>query len=238
MPLINIDDPVLDKHSLYAEMLGTGSPTIVIKVGGTMPGTLDPGWKPIRDALSQEATVFTYDRANLGKSDSVPRPRTLDNFTNDLHAVLLASQVKLPFLLVGGSLGGMIVTYYASLFPQHICGILPVDPPHPEVNLHTLEILPVKMTDEPESLAAFRKIALQEQFAPLEITESESLDFLISIFQAKASWKLHDIPLVVLTAGINKWEKNFYRELLRKMKSIGWIYRKNMLLCRRNQPTS
>jgi pimeloyl-ACP methyl ester carboxylesterase len=199
----------IDDRRMYAEVEGDGSPTVVIEVGSTMPGTTDPGWQPIRAALALETCIFTYDRANLGKSDPVPLPRTLDNFAADLHGVLLAARVEPPYVLVGCSLGGMIVTHFASLQPREVCGLVLLDPPHPEINLRTLALLPPETPGEPRSLSEFRRLAWQEQFAPLETSELECLDFPTSLRQAQSTWNLRDIPVTVFTAGINEYEQDF-----------------------------
>jgi pimeloyl-ACP methyl ester carboxylesterase len=207
---------------LYAEVEGQGSPTVIIEVGSTMPGTADPGWLSIRAALAQETRVFTYDRANLGKSDPVGLPRSLNEFTADLRAVLNAVRIEPPYLLVGCSFGGMIVTHFASLYPAEICGLVLLDPPHPEINLRTLALLPPEVPGEPRSLTEFRKLAWQEQYAPLETNEIESLDFPTSIRQAQATWNLGDIPLALFTAGINEYGEGFPAELAAAYEQTWW----------------
>jgi pimeloyl-ACP methyl ester carboxylesterase len=205
----------LGGRALYAEMHGSGAPMVVIEVGGTMAGTSDPGWIPIRQALARQTSVFLYDRSNLGRSDPDRRPRSLNDFAGDLHAVLQAAQAEPPYVLVGCSLGGMIVTHYASLHTEYVQGILLLDPPHPEVNLRTLAVLTPERPDEPTALASFRQVAWQEQYAPLEAPESEAVDYQVSILQAQDTWNLRDIPLVVLTAGIDEWEAGFPPEAAR-----------------------
>lgn len=207
---------------IYAETDGHGSPTIVVEVGSGMAGTTDAGWQKLREELMKENTVFLYDRANQGQSSSAPVPRSLDDFAADLRAVLQGARVFPPYLLVGMSFGGMIITHYASQYPEGVSGILLLDPPHPEINLRTLAILPPESKDESTPLSAFRQIVWQEQYAPLDAEESEGLDFPASIAQAKASWNLRDIPLIVLTAGIDEWEEGFPTEIAQAYQAI-WM---------------
>ncbi len=197
-------------------------PAVVIEVGSTMPGTADPGWRAIGEKLSQETQVFFYDRASLGKSDPAFLPRTLADFAEDLRLVLQAAAVPPPYILVGGSFGGMIVTHYASLHPQEVGGVMLVDSPHPEVNLRTLALLPPETPSEPKSLADFRRQAWLEQYAPPETFEREGLDATASIAQAQEIWDLRDIPLVVLTAGIDEWEESFPAETARRYEDL-WL---------------
>jgi pimeloyl-ACP methyl ester carboxylesterase len=203
--------------------------TVVVEVGSTMPGTRDRGWDPVRDALLEHASVFFYDRANLGRSDPVPMPRPLSAFTADLHAVLQAASVPPPYLLVGGSFGGMLATHFASQYPQDVTGVVLVDSTHPEHDLRAMAVLPPEVEDEPKSLAEFRRLLWTEYYAPLETFEWEGLDAPASIQEAKEAWNLRDLPLVVLTAGIDTWEEDFPPGPAAAYESV-WMDCQNMYL--------
>jgi pimeloyl-ACP methyl ester carboxylesterase len=222
-----IDLPAGGSRRLYAETSGSGAPSIVIEVGSTMAGTRDPGWMAIHDALEREHTVLMYDRANLGQSGAAPLPRSLDDFANDLRGVLLASEVPAPYVLIGCSLGGMIVTHYASVYPESVRGLLLLDAPHPDMNEGTLALLPPERGDEPVSLAEFRQLAWQEQVHPQEALDSEGLDYPGSQVLAR-SWSLGDIPLVVLTAGINEYGEGFPPEVIRAYEDL-WLEQQRTL---------
>jgi pimeloyl-ACP methyl ester carboxylesterase len=150
-----------------------------------------------------------YDRAGTGDSTPAPLPRPISEFTNDLHAVLDGANVEKPYILVGGSFGGLIVTHYASLYPNEIAGVVLVDSTHPEHNQRTLEILTPFKSGESQALTNFRNMLWQETYAPLSTNEQEGLDFPASIIQMRASWNLGNIPLIVLTAGQDEWEEGF-----------------------------
>lgn len=203
--------PVGDR-SLYAEWFGSGTATVLIEVGSTMPGTADPGWEPIVEKLAREMNVILYDRAGLGKSGPVTKPRKLADFTLDLRAVLADLAQQLPFVLVGMSFGGMIVTDYAARYPSDVSGLLLLDAPHPEINARCLAFVPQRTPDEPRSLTEFRRQIELEVHAPLEAQELEGLDLASGIEHARR-WNLRDIPLVVLTAGQNDWEPDFPRDV-------------------------
>ena len=118
---------LVDGRRIYAEQHGIrrdGQPVIVIEVGSTQAGTKDRGWWPVRDAVARKAQVLFYDRAGLGESDPAQLPRTIADFTKDLRALLQAAQIDPPYLLVGGSFGGLIVTHYAALYPGEVAGIV------------------------------------------------------------------------------------------------------------------
>ncbi len=189
---------LVNGRRIFAELHGvrqSGQPVIVVEVGSTQAGTKDRGWWPVRDVWASEAQVFFYDRAGLGGSDPVrlPRPRSVADFTSDLHGVLRAAGVEPPYLLVGGSFGGLIVTHYASLYPREVAGIVLEDSTHPEHNLRTLALLPAEVPGESQALKNFRSFVWTETYAPLETNEAEGLDFPTSIQQMRAAWDLGEI---------------------------------------------
>ncbi len=216
--------PVNGRH-IYAELHGVrqpGQPVIVVEVGSTQAGTKSQGWWPLRDALAKEAPVFFYDRAGLGGSDPVRLPRTIAEFTGDLRGLLQAMEIEPPYLLVGGSFGGLLVTHYAALYPRDVAGIVLVDSTHPEANPRTLTLLPAEAPGESRALKNFRSFVWTETYAPLETNEEEGLDFPTSIQQMRAAWNLGDIPLIVLTAGQDSWEAGFPLDVAERYEQL-WL---------------
>lgn len=69
-----------------------------------------------------------YDRAGLGWSDPGPRPRTAGRIADELHELLQAVGVPRPYLLVGHSLGGLVVRLHAARHPDQVAGAVLVDP--------------------------------------------------------------------------------------------------------------
>ncbi len=125
-------------RSLYLKCLGTGSPTIVLEAS---EGATVSEMRKLQETLAERTTTCAYDRANLGRSSSAPTPRTAKDVVDDLHALLAASAVPGPYLLVGHSTGGLFVQLYARMFPDQVVGVVamnPQSPAHPwlvEVNL-------------------------------------------------------------------------------------------------------
>ena len=212
----------IGRRKLYTEKYGAGRPTVVIEVGSTQAGTKSQGWWPIRDELAQETSVLLYDRAAMGSSDPVSLPRPISAFTADLHAVLQAVKAERPYLLVGGSFGGLIVTHYAGLYPDDIAGIVLVDSTHPEHNHRTLEIMPPETPGESQALKNFRNLLWQETYAPLSTSEQEGIDLPASAIEMRAAWDLGNIPLVVLTAGKDEWEQGFPEDVAARYEGL-WL---------------
>jgi pimeloyl-ACP methyl ester carboxylesterase len=55
--------------------------------------------------------VCAYDRAGYGFSDPGPLPRDTQHLADDLASLTKAAPLRPPYVLVGASLGGMVVRY-------------------------------------------------------------------------------------------------------------------------------
>jgi pimeloyl-ACP methyl ester carboxylesterase len=213
-------------YTIYAELWGsskqTGDPTVIYEPGSLMPGTNNPGWWPLRDAIITENPIFLYDRAGLGQSEPVSLPRPLSAFTTDLHNLLHDFGMQPPYVLVGGSFGGILVLHYASLYPAEVIGVLLVDSTHPEHNQRALSVLPAEAPGEPLSLREFRTLLAQLDRIPPESSDWEGLDVPASIIEARELWDLRDIPLIVLTAGQDEWEPDFPMDAADRYEQI-WL---------------
>jgi pimeloyl-ACP methyl ester carboxylesterase len=86
------------------------------------------------DSLQQEVSAITrtisYDRAGLGKSQSINKPRTVMEQTAELDMILSARHMTKDVILVGHSIGGHIARYYASQHPAKVSGLVLLDPAH------------------------------------------------------------------------------------------------------------
>jgi pimeloyl-ACP methyl ester carboxylesterase len=101
-------------------------PTVVIEQGMGSPSVV---WRPVQDSIAKFARVCTYDRAGFLWSDPVEPGRSLDDRVADLHAVLKNGQVPSPYVLVGHSMGGLLVRRFARAYPDLVAGLVLVDSP-------------------------------------------------------------------------------------------------------------
>lgn len=136
-----------DGRELTLVCWGEGSPTVMLETGGT---NIDE-WSSeagIRQ-LAERGRVCTYDRAGTGASDPAPKEkRDADDVITDLGALLKAARVDGPYVLVGRSFGGMIVTYYAQEMPKDVLGVVVFDTPAPSAEF-TEETEPELVWDYP-----------------------------------------------------------------------------------------
>jgi hypothetical protein len=86
--------------------------------------------KNIIREISPISDILTYDRAGLGKSEPGPDPRNISTLTSELESVVNLFANGRKVILVGHSLGGLIVRDYAIKNPEKTAAILFVDPAH------------------------------------------------------------------------------------------------------------
>ncbi len=110
---------------LYLECIGEGTPTIVIDVGND--DTIHGSWAAVFTPMAEISRACAYDRANLGRSDPAPGPRTIADLGDDLLALLDVAEVEGPYVFVGGSFGGNIVGVLAAHHPEAVAGLVMVD---------------------------------------------------------------------------------------------------------------
>ena len=114
-------------HRLHLDCQGTGSPTVVFD-SGLGGSSLD--WTLVQPEVASFTRACSYDRAGYAWSDPGPMPRDADNIVEDLERLLGNASVAAPYVLVGHSLGGLIVQKFARQHPERIAGLVLVDATH------------------------------------------------------------------------------------------------------------
>jgi pimeloyl-ACP methyl ester carboxylesterase len=144
-------------------------------------------WDKVTPGISRFARVCVYDRAGVGKSDPAPKPREGRQVVDDLHALLLNSSERPPYILVGHSFGGLFAVMYAASHPREVAGVVLVDSSHEE-QTRRFEAL---MTPEQVRQSRERRA-----------TNAEGVDTSAERERVRAlNWR-SDVPLVVLVHGV------------------------------------
>lgn len=176
-------------HITCSGMNVAGSPTVLLEAGAGNPAAI---WNRVQPEAAKFTRVCSYDRAGLGSSDPVPAQRTIAALTEDLHALLLNAKVAGPYILVGHSLGGILVRLYASYYPAEVAGMVLVDSSHEDETDRGLALIP------PDVLKEMLKQLKPEDLVP---RSAERIDG-CSIRPLMDALNWHgDIPLIVLTQG-------------------------------------
>ncbi|MBL8131933.1 MAG: alpha/beta hydrolase [Anaerolineae bacterium] len=141
----------IDGRQQYLSCLGEGSPTIVVDAG---MGEWSLHWLGIQASLAATTRTCLYDRAGYGLSAMSDQPRTAEQIVGELHALLAAARIEPPYLLMGHSLGGAHMRFYAQRYPDQVAGLALIDSTPPD---HALpEALQQLMA---ESYAQFPQLA-------------------------------------------------------------------------------
>ena len=116
-------------HKLHIHCVGptNAALTVVFESGG---GGSSKDWSRVRDLLPSQVRTCAYDRAGSGWSEAGPAPRTMRQEVFELHALLEAAKIPGPFVLVGQSIGGLLVRLYTEKYGSNVVGIVLVDPTH------------------------------------------------------------------------------------------------------------
>jgi pimeloyl-ACP methyl ester carboxylesterase len=177
---------------------GLGQPTVIVEAGMGEPATDSHTWDKVIATVSKTHEICVYDRAGLGKSDSVTNSsRTSQDLAVDLHALLVAAKISPPYILVGHSIGGFIIRVYASKYPKDVAGVVLVDSSIPDQWIKWLEILPLESARDPEAVKNMRSFLTAQMADPKN--NPEHLDLGTSAAQVLAAGDFGDKPLVVLT---------------------------------------
>ena len=114
------------RRHLYT--MGAGSIPVILEAGVAASSL---SWMRVQPKLAEFAEVHSYDRAGLAWSDPVRGPVTATRCAAELHELIVSANIPAPFVLVGHSFGTFVVQAYASAHPEHVAGIVLVDPIHP-----------------------------------------------------------------------------------------------------------
>jgi pimeloyl-ACP methyl ester carboxylesterase len=119
----------IDGSRLHIHTAGTNSPTVVFEAG---LGAMSAGWGWIQPEIGKFTRTVSYDRAGLGWSDASPAHPSALLTVWRLHNLLLTAGIPGPYVLVGHSMGGLLVRVFANLYPDEVAGMVLVDASHPD----------------------------------------------------------------------------------------------------------
>ncbi len=174
--------------TFFVEQQGEGWPVVIFEAG---MGEDHATWQDVQPDIAHLTQTLSYDRSGLGKSEAGSPPRTAAQLARELHALLHTLKLPGPFILVGHSLGGYIITLFAHLYPDDTAGLVYVDSGFDEQRL--------KQAVTVEEWTA-REQALNKYipaFSPGQQMEKDSTDE--SSLQAHTARPLPDVPAVILS---------------------------------------
>jgi pimeloyl-ACP methyl ester carboxylesterase len=104
---------------------GGARPTVVLEHGAFGCAA---DWAVVQERLAARGLhSLAYDRAGLGHSDPGPKPRDGRAIVADLDALLRELGEPGPYVVVGHSMGGLMVRLFALTHPDRTAGVVLVD---------------------------------------------------------------------------------------------------------------
>ncbi|NEQ48172.1 MAG: alpha/beta hydrolase [Leptolyngbya sp. SIOISBB] len=211
----------VDGKLSHLDCSGEGSPTVILEAGINEGGSQT--WELVRPALAPLSRVCAYDQAGIMWSEPRDRPRDADHIAEDLHTLLAAAGESPPYVMVGHSLGGLLIRVFADHFSDEVVGLVFVDSSHPEQNqrfpsdvldimdfppqlllrsISALGILRLTAPLTPSTLSPVVSEAIHS-YLPQSMTGiADVIAAMDDIFaQAQQTGPFGDRPTVVLTAG-------------------------------------
>jgi pimeloyl-ACP methyl ester carboxylesterase len=114
-------------YRLHLHTMGEarGQPTVILDHGG-MSMSLQWGW--VQPELARHTRVVAYDRPGMGWSEPAPGQLEAEEAVDDLRAALRQAGIEGPYVLVGHSMGALMVRTFAARYPDEVAGLVLVDP--------------------------------------------------------------------------------------------------------------
>jgi pimeloyl-ACP methyl ester carboxylesterase len=118
----------IDAPHHRAHIEGEGPRTIVLEAG--FGDTLDI-WQTIQPLVAANcARTFSYNRAGYPDSDPAVAARDAASIVGELREELQRRNLRPPYVLVGHSLGGLYMQYFARNYPGEVAGLVLIDSTH------------------------------------------------------------------------------------------------------------
>jgi len=186
----------MDQRELAFACSGQGSPTVVLETG---LGAESAEWETVERGVASFACVFRYDRAGRGMSAPAPTPRDAHMIVDELHGLLRLAGLPGPYVLVGQSLGGLLMRVFAQRYRADVAGLVLVDSMHENQFDVFGPTFPPPTPSDPPALEGMRQFWTGGWKRPESTVER--IDFVEAINQGREVVSLGDLPLHVITAG-------------------------------------
>ncbi|NIH88334.1 alpha/beta fold hydrolase [Amycolatopsis granulosa] len=211
-------------HRLWVHRSGTGGPAVVFLPGA---GAIGLDYLLAHERIAEFTTSIIYDRAGTGWSEDTALPRSLDEVTDELRALLRAVEVPPPYVFVGHSLGGAYTQRYTQRFPGEVAALLHLEPLHPDYDDYmpehlklsagsTAEVPLPELTDDLVALAraqfesgmldafpdGIRSELIGKHTSPDRLLTGvrEGANVLALLDELRAGGPVPDVPVIVLSA--------------------------------------
>jgi pimeloyl-ACP methyl ester carboxylesterase len=107
------------------------APTVILATGRGIGNY--QGWALVQSRVAKFARVCSYDPLGAGGSDHTPGSHPVSEVVENMHDLFHSARIPRPFILVGISLGGVLIRQYQERYPSEVAGFVFVDSAHEEM---------------------------------------------------------------------------------------------------------
>jgi len=180
----------VEGRKISCTIYGQGAPTVVLISGFRAEQSY---WNPVIPRLIEKATIITYDRPGVGKSEKGDLPLHARQSAKDLSVLLKKTGVPKPYIIVGHSIGTSIARLFTSMYPKDVGGLILEDGSHESLLDEQLKIL------KGEDLKVLQEMASKTRRPENPQNEAEYREETNE--QLRTSAPLPHIPYTVITSG-------------------------------------
>ena len=129
---------LVGERSIQCAHFSNAQPTVVFENGYCAGMSCMKYWDSAFLELSQTHSVFAYDRVDevLAESEIEDIPQHLEKTATLLRTLLESKGLHAPYILVGHSLGGLYMQYFAKKYPDEVASLVLVDAVYPSDKTH------------------------------------------------------------------------------------------------------
>jgi proline iminopeptidase len=112
-----------DSSQTYYKIFGKGTPILIINGG---PGMNSNGFEPMAKILAEKHQTIVYDQRGTGKStlkELNDKTVSMKLMADDIESLRKHLKIK-KWTILGHSFGGMLASYYATIYPNSIDKII------------------------------------------------------------------------------------------------------------------
>ncbi len=81
----------------------------------------------VNEKLKDDYEIIYIDRAGYGYSDDTSKKQTVEQIVTDYRKALKNAGIEGPYILMPHSIGGVYATYWESVYPEEIEGVIFID---------------------------------------------------------------------------------------------------------------
>jgi pimeloyl-ACP methyl ester carboxylesterase len=171
-------------HRLHID--GAGPVTVVFESG--LGDTLE-SWRQVQSMIPADcATTLSYNRAGYPGSEPANGVRDARTVVAELRSELARRGLKPPYVLVGHSLGGLYMQYFARRHPDEVSGLVLVDSTH--WNQQLLMGLPITDPAKRDRVLVFMSLIARKELEASALAGA----------QVRQSAPARPIPTIVLSS--------------------------------------